>query len=403
MGNSMSDLSFDDLIEDAWREFASTLALRLPHLESGQYIEVARQEGQRHRVLVAFTAAGPGKIRCTLDSALLRSSDRAEWIRTRGQLAQLGWRFLPRKDNHIAEAGHGDIPRLTQLAVSTLREVFGHAHPVFVMINDPFPPAAHSSVGELHDLTAALDALPDCVAAGYVVESEAELLTITRDVVATLLGSQVAIVDRCIELPALDVVPWRIFASPRGPSLVFTTTLSHRLLDSSLLGRLVVDHSACWPDIALTVDRDHVYAQRVVDAAVLQPQNIASALSTWRRFLADAARRLVEVLNSGGPGAHNCGYSAVPVGLQTLFDLAMRDNLSSSRIVHLANGKTDRLREYLRVCRGLAADAAESATAARERGADLGEIRLHSDATEFYRHFCALLEEAIDRATPRGA
>ena len=222
MGNSMSDLSFDDLIEDAWREFASTLALRLPRLETGQYIEVTRQDGQRHRVLVAFTAADSGKIRCTLDSALLRSSDRAEWIRTRGQLAQLGWRFLPRKDNHMAQAGHGDIPRLTQLAVSTLREVFGHAHPVFVMINDPFRPAARTSFGELHDLTAALDALPDCVATGYVVESEAELLAITRDVVATLLGSQVAIVDGCIELPALDVVPWRIFASPQGPSLVFT-------------------------------------------------------------------------------------------------------------------------------------------------------------------------------------
>ena len=151
------------------------------------------------------------------------------------------------------------------------------------------------------------------------------------------------------------------------------------------------------------VHDQHVYAQRVVDAAVFHPHNLDAALRTWRRFLNNEAGELIDALNSGGPGAHACAQSSVPVGLQTLFDLGFSEALTPERVLHLTNGKVGRLTDYLRVCRELLANATVLAAESRIRGAAPEEIELHTDTVDFYRQFCLLLEQAITRATPKGA
>ncbi|OBC04728.1 MULTISPECIES: TY-Chap domain-containing protein [unclassified Gordonia (in: high G+C Gram-positive bacteria)] len=431
----MSTDGFDDLIENAWREFAATVTSRVPDLGRKEFLEIARQDGQRYRVLLVFTKTGSGKVRCTLDGTALPWAGRAEWIRIRGRLAQLGWRFLPRKGQHIAESGQRDASTVADIAVSTLREIFDVAHPVFVTVNNPFgthsdagqvdetaaaterqltvvpqapdrnvePPTDEHYTAEMREMAAAMDALPECIAPGFVISGVDELLEVTRSVLARHFGWQVSVVNGCIELPVLDAVPCTIVGSDVGPSLVLTTTLTHRLLDPALLGTLTAEYSSRWSGITFVVHDQHVYAQRVVDAAVFHPHNLDAALRTWRRFLNNEAGELIDALNSGGPGAHTCTQSSVPVGLQTLFELGFSEALTPERVLHLTNGKVGRLTDYLRVCRELLANATVLAAESRIRGAASEEIELHTDTVDFYRQFCLLLEQAITRATPKGA
>ncbi len=431
----MSTHGFDDLIENAWREFAANVASRVPDLGRKEFLEIARQDGQRYRVLLVFTRTDSGKVRCTLDGTALPWTGRAEWIRIRGRLAQLGWRFLPRKGQHIAESSPRDASAVADIAVTTLREIFDVAHPVFVTVNDPFgqpadqvhidatgaaterqltvvpqvpdrdvePPADEQYSGEMRELAAAMDTLPECIAPGFVVSGVDELLDITQNVLARHFGWQVSVVNGCIELPALDAVPCTIVGSDVGPSLVFTTTLTHRLLDPALLGTLTAEYSSRWSGITFVVHDQHVYAQRVVDAAVFHPHNLDAALRTWRRFLNNEAGELIDALNSGGPGAHTCQQSSVPVGLQTLFELGFSEALTPERVLHLTNGKVARLTDYLRVCRELLTNAKVLAAESRICGGSPEEIELHTDTSDFYRKFCLLLEQAISRATRKGA
>ena len=429
MGNRMSTHGFDDLIENAWREFAANVASRVPDLGRKEFLEIARQDGERYRVLLVFTRTGSGKVRCTVDGTALNWGGRAEWMRIRGRLAQLGWRFLPRKGQHIAESSPRDSNAVADIAVSTLREIFDVAHPVFITVNDPSQhpvdktgaaerhltavpheperdverPTDEHYTAEMRELAAAMNALPECIAPGFVISGVAELLEITQNVLARHFGWQVSVVDGRIELPALDAVPCTIIGSDVGPSLVLTTTLTHRLLDPALLGTLIAEYSSRWSGITFVVHDQHVYAQRVVDAAVFHPHNLDAALRTWRRFLNNEAGELIDALNSGGPGAHACTQSSVPVGLQTLFELGFSEALTPERVLHLTNGKVARLTEYLRVCRELLANAKVMAAESRIRGASPEEIELHTDTSDFYRKFCLLLEQAISRATRKGA
>ncbi|WP_431817977.1 hypothetical protein [Gordonia jacobaea] len=73
----MSTHGFDDLIENAWREFAANVASRVPDLGRKEFLEIARQDGERYRVLLVFTRTGPGKVRCTLDGTGLPWGGRA--------------------------------------------------------------------------------------------------------------------------------------------------------------------------------------------------------------------------------------------------------------------------------------------------------------------------------------
>ena len=86
-----------------------------------------------------------------------------------------------------------------------------------------------------------------------------------------------------------------------------------------------------------------------------------------------------------------------------MFDLGFSEALTPERVLHLTNGKVGRLTDYLRVCRELLANAKVLAAESRIRGAAPEEIELHTDTVNFYRQFCLLLEQAITRATPKGA
>lgn len=397
----MSTSSFDDLIDDAWSEFSATLLPQLGDLEPGQFVEIARQDGLTYRPLIVITITGSGRIRCTISGSALPIGGRREWIAIRRDLADLGWRYLPRKDQHIAESGKRSLATLSTLACRTLRELWGFAHPSFVTIHNPFrrvPDLPRPGTIPGRRLSAVPDPAspkspPLSDAPGIIVPTDDDhLLHLARDLVADDLRQHLTIQDGWIEvMPSdLDSPPWGIFATPHGPSLEFVTTLTHRLTDPGLLGGLIVEHSAAWPEIAFTVSDDHVYARRIFDGAVFHPDNLALALCTWLRFLREAAFDIVDALNAGGPGAHTCAHSTIPVGLQTLFEIDTSTGLTPERIVHLTNAKIDRLVEYLDVCRALAQEAARSSTT-------------HHPVVAFYEHFVGLLESAVRQVESKGA
>ncbi|MBY4573281.1 hypothetical protein ACN94_06720 [Gordonia paraffinivorans] len=202
--------------------------------------------------------------------------------------------------------------------------------------------------------------------------------------------------DGTIRLPSRSDLLHRAYVPGRGPRVVFSITLTHRLLDPGLLGRIIAEHSATWPHITVLASDEHVYAQRVVECAVFNRVNIGTAYAEWSQFVDEQAPLLMELLNPGGHGAHSCRSSVIPVGLQTLVEL---DNtgprLTPERVVHLTNCKVDRLRDYLRACNDLAEQYAAEARDLEAVGAERHEVEVEEAAARYFASFADLLGEAI--------
>lgn len=409
----MSSNLFEPSSDDAWEGYAARLAGRLTGLQRNEFVEIARTDTGTFRSLMEFRVTGSGRVRCSIGGQAFPIADVATIRKRREALEKMGWRYLPRKWVYVRDVGRSALDDLTALVSRTLRETCGISQPSQLTTHDPFLPADEPPVdvpnerpprplaavtGVNAPADAESDNEPPATEIGIIPCCADGLLDLAYTVVSTDLQRDVAVADGLIELPHIDFAPSRIFVTDEGLKLVFTTTLTHRLIDPALLGRFIIEHSAVWQDISFTVNHDHVYAQRVVDCAVFHPRIVSSALTDWRHFLNEAGPSMIRQLNPGPPGSHDCNHNGLPVGLQTLVEMHLADPLTPDRIVHLTNGKVERLREYLAAAETTAADWNASASTDRPGQPD-DEIELYDNMFRLFDAMSGLLRQAIELAS----
>ena len=176
---SPSKRSPSSAVDEAWREFAERLTVRLSALPRDEFIEIARQDGNSRRLLISLTTRAAGRARAEIDDPALSWRDRTRWQAEHDLLCRLGWRFLTRPRVHVADAGRGSVDTLVALVIRTLRELWGQEHPAYVTVHDPsapvpealkpvdVPPTADAAapVARRRHLTALPDAAPTTASA----------------------------------------------------------------------------------------------------------------------------------------------------------------------------------------------------------------------------------------------
>lgn len=370
---------------DPWRVFADRLILALRALDSGTELTITATSPESGIPALGFIRTAGRRIRCHVadDDLPVRRAEQRRQMRTR--LLQAGWDHLPRKRIHIREAGRTQVPDLVEMVVGSLREIWGVADPAMLSTAEsratdaPEPDtAAHGSRTEMGIVPCCPEHLLDLACAALSAET----------------GRRLAPADDAILLPHTDYAPSRLHLSDDGVFLVFSTTLTHRLIDPTTLGTAIVEHSRAWPDMSFVVEDQHVIAVRFVDCAVFHPLIVSEAFARWRNFLNSAVPELLSALNPGPAGAHSCTHSQLPIGLQTLLGLHAERPLTAQRIAHLTNGKAGRIREYLAACDDQAKAWQASAREVRSFD-DQSEIELHDNMFRFFRDFGALLRRAL--------
>ncbi|NDK90955.1 hypothetical protein GYA93_15385 [Gordonia desulfuricans] len=389
--------SFDDLVDVAWHAFAAELASRLGVLQRPHSVGLTPADGP-NRSLVVFTVMGSGRVRATLGqhlpSAAGHVDDLARELPVRRDDRNEGWRKVRRR--WVTESGRRDLPLLVARVVRVLRDILDVPHPSFITVADSAGPP---SPPEPHRPPASVPAEGDqaChTTPAIMITDNGYLLGWAQQVLSMELGQQLAVGGRgMIALPATDALPSRAYVPDSGHRVMFVATLTHRLTDPMLLATLIGRYSERFQSISFCHSNGHVYAMRTVECTVFHPDNLVAVLTEWRTFVSEVGEELFTLMNPGGPGAHDCPDSDIPVGLQTLIDLYHDGDLTPHRIVHLTNGKVDKLRQYRAVCGELIEGCQLGGDDARERNAPFDEIAMYRRMTADLRTLSSMLDQAI--------
>ncbi len=418
--------NFDDAIDESWREFVTDLAMRLGDLSYGgfNFLELgASLPDKDFRVLVRFEASKSRGVRCSIPSDLVRTlrtvgtpAELAQEITDRHRrFSEMGWRYLTRKHEWVIDAGRKRHRMVAAQVVELLRDLWNIPHPTFLTLRDPsgsvtpfeIPPQPDmeqrrhlSAVPDLSIPPTEPQAEPDPTTLAIRVSDCCHLAELVLSWLSATTQRELTMADHgMIDLPLTDALPTRVFVPQAERRVVFTATVCHRLSDSSALATVVKTYSHLFRGITYIVSSDHVYAQLSVDCLVFHPDNMEATLARWRHFVNEIGEAVVRVLNPGGPGAHECAHSTMPVGMQTLLDIFARGELSPEKAAHLANRKVDRLRGYRTFCETMVLDWAGKHRQALAQHAPAEEIDLCAEMTADLRRFADLLDNAISLVT----
>ncbi|MGV9709931.1 TY-Chap domain-containing protein [Gordonia sp. NPDC003424] len=426
----MSTNDFDDAVGTAWSEFADSLAERLASLRLGEPLIVARADDPARRALLEFGVTSAKRVRCTvLDRNITEGLDGDQCL-----LLELGWRFLPKKNEYILEAGRRGIDDLLDLVAATWREIWEYAGPTFVDPFDVEPPsfdAPDRRLSAVPDLPDDLDAAaatepattagpttpepttPGPTAPQPMAEStsgsgndiptmfptdDEHLLALAHATLCSLTGRTLTIEDGSIVLPSPRGDKSRVAVIDGAARLRLTVPLTDGPIDTALLGEFVAEHSGQWPQIALVADRTHVYAQRTVDCAVFHPITLDRVLPEWLELVDGRVPAFRAQLNPPATKAHSTSTRSMPSGLQAILALHSDEQpLTPAHILELTDGRVSRLHEYHRFCRDAAIEWRSTAGTLRADGAD-DDAEVHDEMAREFAAFADRLEEAIGLA-----
>ncbi|MGW9265735.1 TY-Chap domain-containing protein [Gordonia terrae] len=338
-----------------WRGFRERLAVAVDRLQRGEFVELSRSE-LTGRPLLIVTVTGSGRVRITIESTALTnlwSPDHAPAARARrAAVARLGWRKL-RSGSLIRETGRRRTDELLGEAEAALREVWGIVRPSEVHLRAPFGPGAEPSTPPTRptDRSVTLTGQPS---SGVIPDDAEHLLTMAADTLAAVWGRDVPTDDRAIRFDDVDGLHTKLLVSPHAMRLEFCTIVGQWTPDLDLLGAVVAEHSSRYPDVAILVAKDHVFAVRTLDCAVFIPANLLATMSAWRQFCTEGAIDIIEQLHpemSGQFGPAPGELSAELVALIRRFDAASVD-LTPDRLARSARANTPLLRRYARQCTG---------------------------------------------------
>ena len=427
---------FDAVLEAAWRDFADTLAVRVPRLLPGQSLAIVEAAAGGWRRRMTFAVAGSlgstERLRCTISAGDLTWTDKDRWMRQAAYIVDRGWCRLEGRSAFCFEVRPHRFTDLADAAVRALREVWGVIHPSFVSIGDPSF-ARHHSPLPADDLDtdtdtdrgrpvsggAAADDLDDAVRA-----TDADTLRFTapaRFVDAPVEGGVVPqSKDHLVELvraamtaagrPAVVSPRKAIFLRSTGTSLLrptrdarsleIVTILSSSVPAPSLLGMVVAEFSPRWPEVAVVVRNGLVYAQRRIDVAVFNAANLDAALRRWDDFARSARGEMIRRLDSSPKLDQRRRGDRLPGALLGLLRVNQKlDNtLSPSTVLAACHQDRERVHEFFDICAAEMREWMDNLTTARK--AELGdeEIALCEAEHQAYARVARLLLTAMDLA-----
>ncbi|MCG7634542.1 MULTISPECIES: hypothetical protein [Gordonia] len=426
---------FDAVLEAAWRDFADTLAVRVPRLLPGQSLAIveAAAGGWRRRMTFAVTGTlgSTERLRCTISAGDLTWTDKDRWMRQATYIVDRGWCRLEGRSAFCFEVDPLRFADLADAAVRALREVWGVIHPSFVSIGDPSF-ARHHSPLPADDLDAERDQARSSESSRVVGEDPDDTVRITdadtlrftappRFVDAPAEGGVIPqSKDHLVELvraamtaagrPAVVSPRKAIFLRSTGTSLLrptrdarsleIVTILSSSVPAPSLLGMVVAEFSPRWPEVAVVVRNGLVYAQRRIDVAVFSPANLDAALRRWDDFARSARGDMIRRLGSQPKLDHRGRGDRLPGALLSLLRVNQKlDNkLSPTTVLAACHRDRERVHEFFDICAAEMREWMDNLTTARN--AELGdeEIALCEAEHQAYARVARLLLSAMDLA-----
>ena len=380
---------------DPWSAFEHDLLEILADLPADTSMDVGLSRLLSAEPFASFTLTPAGLIRCTTGCELpIPTLDHRP---AEALMRASGWRHLATSDRFMLEATREELPDLVDTFIETLSDIWYFDSPSELAIHTPRPIA-----NALADYCDALDPFPptdlpvpdDRAITAACPMDDCELADLVVSALSRMLDHPLTIDDQhCVTLPALGAHQTQVYVA--NSRILFAVTITHRLTDHDLLGAVIAEESDRCRHISFIVTSDHVYAQRTVEAIVFHPANLVQALDEWQHFLVSIVPTLHERLNPGGPGAHACSHSRIPIGLQTLMELdADGPGLTPERVLHLTNRKADKLRGYLSVCSEMRDEWRQDRRDLPD-DADPETRELHDDAIEYFDHYVMLLTCAL--------
>ncbi|MFE0750410.1 hypothetical protein [Gordonia sp. NPDC058843] len=426
---------FDAVLEAAWRDFADTLAVRVPRLLPGQTLAIveAAAGGWRRRMTFAVTGTlgSTDRLRCTISAGDLTWTDRDRWMRQATYIVDRGWCRLEGRSAFCFEVEPDRFTDLAGAAVRALREVWGVIHPSFVSIGDPsfarhhsplpddesdtgrdqsLPPEPVRPVGDDPDDTVrtndadtlrftALARFVDApVERGVVPQSKDHLVELARAAMTAAGRPAVVSPRKAIFLRSTGTSLLRPTRDAR--SLEIVTILSSSVPAPSLLGMVVAEFSPRWPEVAVVVRNGLVFAQRRIDVAVFSPANLDAALRRWDDFAGSARGEMIRRLDSSPKLDRRRQGGRLPGALLALLRVSQKvDNKLSPKTVLLAcHQDPERVHEFFDICAAEMREWMDNLTTARK--AELGdeEIALCEAEHQAYARVARLLLTAMDLA-----
>jgi len=138
--HELSDFDFDKATADAWEQFAKRLAEVLSVIDDGGVLTIgtlsAKESASPYVRFVHEIDAGVDQLRA--EASGNANLDRTEQLTAQQEeaLTRLGWRRVDGEQNFIHYDRQADCSALASLTVTTLRDVFGVPHPVFLQPDD---------------------------------------------------------------------------------------------------------------------------------------------------------------------------------------------------------------------------------------------------------------------------
>lgn len=351
-----------------WEVFARRLSERMCILERGETLDLMRTDpttGKEARIL-QIAVTGSKRVRCTARrntwlELVLSDPAAQQWQRQRGVMVSLGWRRL-RSGDHIVESGRRSVADLADRLTTALREVWGIADPAEVQVRDssdaPREPVAPTPTPS-SDLPPRTRAIPVSLSASAVTATAtvdaSHLRTLAAETLQALGIVLIDVNDRSISFE-VDGIATKLLVSPYALRVELCTIIAHGTPDLVLLGAVIAEHSARWPDVSIVVTKGHVFAVRAIDATVFHPSNVMAALQDWTMFLREGAIDIIEQLQPDRAAwmreSDTIGIDAMPEGLAALLT-EYRDDpaaLTPDDLARRTRANTPLLRRYARIC-----------------------------------------------------
>ncbi len=138
--HELSDFDFDKATADAWAQFGERLAEVLGVIDDGGVLTIgtlsAKGSGSPYVRFVHEIDAGVDRLRAEASGNANLDPTEQLTVQQQEALSGLGWRRVDGEQNYIHYDNQDDCSGLAALAVTTLRDVFGVPHPVFLQPDD---------------------------------------------------------------------------------------------------------------------------------------------------------------------------------------------------------------------------------------------------------------------------
>lgn len=418
---------FDAVVEAAWRDFAETLCVRVPALVPGQSLAIVEAAAGGWRRRMSFDVAD-GQLRCTISAGDLIWTDKDRWVRQATYIIDRGWCRLEGRSGFCHVVPTERFADLADAAVQALREVWGVIHPSFLAIGDPSyarhhvehlgrptepdsPASAHDIGGGAPDiantetLRFAAPAGPSTMRsgdapfdAGVVPRSKDHLVELVRAAMAATGRPVVVSPRKAIYLRSSGTSLLRPTRDARALEIV--TILSSSVPAPSMLGMIVAEFSARWPEVAVVVRNGLVYAQRRLDVEVFSPANLDAALRRWDAFAHIARPQIIHRLDHRPPVTHRVRGDRLPGALLGLLQVSQKpgSTLTPTSVLIACRRDPRRVHEFFDICAAEMREWMDNLTSARKAELGEDEIELCESEHRAYAHLARLLLGAMELA-----